>query len=397
MKKIVLCSLLLLLMGAVRAQQPSPMQQIGIEATLSDSSYVSLLTCGPGDEFYTTFGHTALRVCDTTIGLDIVYNYGTFSFSDGWKFYLRFARGDMRYRLSRYSMEGFLNEYFSEGRWVEEQILDLSLQERNNLLQMLEFNYLPEYRYYQYDFFRDNCATRVRDMICNALDHRQWAGEMGKLPAKGNLSYRQLLYPYMEQNLLWWRFGLDVILGYNIDKPRSTWEYMFAPNELMNQMDTAVMSDTHRPLCKERHQLLAEGREEAGKSINPSLVFWLVALVVLVLTCLEWYKGLKLRWLDIILFLLTALVSLIIIFFWFFSIHYCTRPNWNLLWASPLFFYFLFAGKRSNHWVVLIQMILLLVVISGFIWMPQQINTAILPICFLLFVRLTSLLRKEQV
>lgn len=387
--KAFILALLLTLAGMNAHAQ----QQMSIEATLGDSSFVSLLTCGPGDEFYTTFGHTALRVCDSTIGLDVVYNYGTFSFSDGWLFYLRFARGDMRYRLSRYSMDGFLYEYFGEGRWVEEQVLDLTLQERNNLLTMLEVNYLPEYRYYQYDFFRDNCATRVRDMICQSLIHRKWGGEQPTI-AKDNESYRSLIYPYMEDNLLWWRFGLDVILGYNTDKPCSTWEYMFAPNELMNQMDTAVMSDTGRPLCKERHQLLAQGREGPAKSVSPTLVFWLLALVVVVLTYWEWHKGLKLRWLDIILFLAAALVSVLIMFLWFFSIHYCTRPNWNLLWASPLFFYFLFAGRRSNMWVVLIQMLLLLVVISGMLWMPQQFNVGVLPLCFILFVRLTSLLRR---
>ncbi len=380
--------LLLSLVTVAHGQQAVP--NMGIEAELGDSSFVSLLTCGPGDEFYTTFGHSALRVCDTTLGLDVVYNYGCFSFTDGMWFYLRFAQGDMRYHLARCSMASFMNEYYSEGRWVEEQVLDLTVQERNNLLAMLEFNYQPDYRYYQYDFFRDNCATRVRDMICNCLNHRKVLEEM---PAQeGNLTYRNIIYSYMEQeHLLWWQMGLDIILGYNIDKPCTTWEYMFAPSELMNQIDTARFSDTGAKIVKAHHTLLEQYRPTPPKTVSPTLVFWLVALMILVLTAFEWTKGWQwVKVLDVVLFLVAALLSLLIVFLWFFSLHYCTHPNWNLLWASPLFFYFLFAQRKSNKWVVMIQLVALMVVMSASMWMPQHLHTAVLPIALMLFVRLLT-------
>lgn len=393
MKRFI-CGVLLLLacVHSVHSQQAMP--NMGIEVQLGDSSFVSLLTCGPGDEFYTTFGHSALRICDTTVGLDVVYNYGCFSFTDGMLFYLRFAQGDMRYHLARYSMVSFMNEYYSEGRWVEEQVLDLTVQERNNLLAMLEFNYQPDYRYYQYDFFRDNCATRVRDMICNCLNHRTVLKEE---PAQeGNLSYRKIIHPYMvQEHLLWWQMGLDIILGYNIDKPCTTWEYMFAPSELMYQIDSARFSDTGSLIVKDRHMLLEQQRPTPSKTVNPTLVFWLLFMVIIGLTWGEWKKGW--HWLtamDVLLFLVAALLSLLIVFLWFFSLHYCTRPNWNLLWASPLFFYFLFAQRKSNKWMVMVQLVALLVVVSSVCWMPQQLPPAVVPISLMLFVRLLSKIRR---
>ena len=197
MKRLLLiCVVAVLLWSPCRAQDT-------IDARLSDSAFASILTCGAGDEFYTTFGHSAIRVCDPTTGLDLVYNYGTFDF-DIPHFYWTFARGKLNYCLSRTSFDNFMAEYAFEGRAVWEQRLRLSQQELNNLLLMLETNYLPEYRYYMYDFFRDNCATRVRDMVRDCLCHRTLSPEC---IADTNLSYRNLLYRSTEGTLLWWRLG----------------------------------------------------------------------------------------------------------------------------------------------------------------------------------------------
>ena len=131
---------------------------------LSETATASVLTCGPGDDFYTTFGHSAIRICDTAQGLDLVYNYGTFDFNTP-HFYWKFMRGQLNYMLGRSSFEAFMEEYIYYGRAVWEQRLNFTPREVNNLYLLLEQNYLPEYRHYRYDFFRDNCATRVRDMV----------------------------------------------------------------------------------------------------------------------------------------------------------------------------------------------------------------------------------------
>ena len=202
---------------------------------LSDSAFASLITCGPGDEFYTTFGHSAIRINDSVNNIDVVYNYGTFDF-DTPHFYWKFARGRLNYCLSRSSFDNFMFEYSMEGRAVWEQRLRLSSQELNNLFIALETNYMPQYRYYLYDFFRDNCATRVRDMVFHSLCHRSVSPET---TTDTNLSYRNILYRSTAHCLLWWRLGIDMALGLRCDKRCSNYEYMFSPIEMMHQFDTS--------------------------------------------------------------------------------------------------------------------------------------------------------------
>jgi len=383
MKKQVFFLLLLLFSAPLsRAQH--------YEAELSDSAFASVLTCGPGEEFYSSFGHSALRICDSTIGLDLVYNYGTFDFNMP-HFYWSFACGRLNYSLSRTDFESFLNEYAYEGRAVWEQQLRISNQELNNLFILLEQNYLPEYRYYSYDFFRDNCATRVRDMVVNCLDHRRLSP---KVVTDTNLSFRDIVYKSTEKNLLWWRLGVDIALGQRCDHRCSNYEYMFSPLEMMGQLDTMKVSDTQQPLVNPAQQLLAETRPPLARSISPTLLFWVLFFVVLLLTLLEWHKTWRLNWLDAIIYGVTFVVSVLVIFLWFFTEHYCTKPNFNILWASPLFLYFAIAQRRSKQWIICLQMVMLLAAMVMTIGpLPQQLNAAILPISLILFCRLLADLR----
>ena len=132
--------------------------------TLSDRAEVSLLTCGPGTDLYATFGHSALQISDPVTGVDRVYNYGTFDF-DTEGFYLKFTRGKLNYILSVSGFEYFLREYQYSGRWVYRQVLDLNPEQAQALFDYLEWNALPENREYKYDFFYDNCSTRIRDVL----------------------------------------------------------------------------------------------------------------------------------------------------------------------------------------------------------------------------------------
>ena len=133
------------------------------KAQLSPSAQVSIITCAPGDELYSIFGHSAIRVNDSINQIDLVFNYGTFDF-DTPNFYLKFMRGKLNYMLSMAPYDRFLFEYVYYKRSVWEQVLDLSEVEKNNLFQALIINAEPEHRNYHYHFFFDNCATRIRDM-----------------------------------------------------------------------------------------------------------------------------------------------------------------------------------------------------------------------------------------
>ena len=384
MKKLLVLSLyfILLLAFPLRAQVPDSLPH------LSDSAFASLITCGPGEEFYTSFGHSALRICDSTQGIDVIYNYGTFDF-DTPHFYWKFARGYLNYHLSRSPFFNFLFEYQYEGRAVWQQRLRLSNQEVNNLFLLLEFNYQPDYRYYQYDFFRDNCATRPRDMISNALDHRTLSPET---TTDTNLTYRNHLYLSTANTLLWWRLAVDMALGLPCDHRCSNYEYMFSPIAMMQQFDTLTVSDTHQPLAEPAELILPETRDLPSRSISPTITFWVLFLAVLLLTLLGWRNGWRLRWLDIPLFLIPFLGSLLVIFLWFASSHYCTKANLNILWASPLFLYFLIRLRNSRPWLVILQLAMLLAAcLMTLAPLPQQLNAALLPISLTLALRLIAL------
>ncbi len=386
MRRIVLIIALLLLPFAGQTQEQG-------QRPLSDSAFASVLTCGAGDEFYTSFGHTAIRVCDTARGLDMVYNYGTFDF-DTPHFYWTFARGKLNYCLSRSSFEDFMLEYRYEGRAVWEQRLRLSEQEVNNLYLMLETNYLPEYRYYMYDFFRDNCATRVRDMVRDCLCHDRLSPECRR---DTNLSYRNILYQSTEGTLLWWRLAIDMALGVRCDQRCSNYEYMFSPLKMMEQFDTLTRVGSGEPVAEHAVTLLQETRQQPSRSLSPTLVFWVLFVMVLCLTLMEWRKGWSLGWMDRVLFIVVSLLSLLALFLWFCTDHYCTKINLNVLWASPLFIYFAIMLRRSNRWVVVAQLVMLLAaMVMTLAPLPQQLNAALLPISLLLAVRLIAQLKVKN-
>ena len=386
MRRIVLIFALLLLPFAGQAQEQE-------QRPLSDSAFASVLTCGAGDEFYTSFGHTAIRVCDTARGLDMVYNYGTFDF-DTPHFYWTFARGKLNYCLSRSSFEDFMLEYRYEGRAVWEQRLRLSEQEVNNLYLMLETNYLPEYRYYMYDFFRDNCATRVRDMVRDCLCHDRLSPECRR---DTNLSYRNILYQSTEGTLLWWRLAIDMALGVRCDQRCSNYEYMFSPLKMMEQFDTLTRVGSGEPVAEHAVTLLQETRQQPSRSLSPTLVFWVLFVMVLCLTLMEWRKGWSLGWMDRVLFIVVSLLSLLALFLWFCTDHYCTKINLNVLWASPLFIYFAIMLRRSNRSVVVAQLVMLLAaMVMTLAPLPQQLNAALLPISLLLAVRLIAQLKVKN-
>ena len=387
MKKNLLLALLFLLPFGSRAQESTA-------HLLPDSAFASIITCGPGDEFYTSFGHSAIRIFNPADSSDYVFNYGTFDF-DIPHFYWTFARGKLNYCLSVTSFDQFIAEYRFEGRSVWEQRLRLTNQELNNLFILLCENAKPEYRYYMYDFFRDNCATRVRDQVSRALCHRSLSPEN---TSDTNLTYRNILYRSTVDNLLWWRLGIDMALGARCDKRCSNYEYMFSPYEMMKQFDTLTVSDTRQPIADPAVLLLPETRSPLSRSLSPTLLFWVLFLAVLTLTLLQWHKSWNMRWFDRTLFILVSIISLLAIFLWFFTDHYCTKLNLNILWASPLFIHFAVRLNRSNRYLVYIQLLMLLaamlLTVTAF---PQQLNIAVFPIALILALRLIANLHHRAI
>ena len=361
-------------------------------AQLTEKAQISVLTCGSGSELFESFGHTAIRICDTSQGIDIVYNYGIFDFNTEF-FYLKFAQGKLSYMLAASSFNAFMQEYAYYGRAVYEQVLNFTTQEKQTFFHLIEENYKPENRYYQYDFFLDNCATRVRDIVSNSLENRSFPPSC---TTKTDYSFRELFLPYT-QNFLWWRFGIDIALGSVADRKTSVWDCMYLPNDLMTQLDTTILTHSISSLVESKTTLLEETKVQSYPTlISPNMVFWLLLLLIVLLTFTEWKRKKYVEWIDIILFFLVGLISLLVMYLWFISDHSATKGNWNILWANPLFFYVLFRLRKTQYIVLQILTACLLLFLLGFGFLPQHFNTAFIPISLMLMVRILMLIYRKK-
>ena len=324
-------------------------QELSVYAT------ASVLTCGPGNDFYTTFGHTAIRITDPELGIDYVYNYGTFDFNTP-NFYWKFMRGQLDYKLARTSFERFIEEYRFEGRAVWEQPLCFEYGQLQNLYILLETNLLPEYRYYKYDFFRDNCATRPRDVIYSA-----WAMDTLLQRQAPMRSYRRLVTDNLRDTLEWWRLGIDLLFGLPADHRCTAPERMFLPMELMAEYAATGVSGiwTGPGLVDEPQQLLADSREPLGRSFPPEAAFGMLLAVLSLLTAVSRRSqgvGTALRVVNRVLFVVAGLIGLFLCFMWFGTDHYCTAWNLNILWASPLLILVAIRMERSPRWALWLQL-----------------------------------------
>ncbi len=302
---------------------------------LSDSARVSLVTILPGDKVYSLFGHNALRVFDPERGIDIAYNYGTFDFGNPLTFSAKFLYGDLNYRLMRQSYERMVAFYpTEEGRPVIEQSLALDAGQREEVFRFLEWNAQPENAYYRYDFYYDNCATRIRDVLEDIL-----GPDLVTNVTDPGVTMRQLLDPYLVERA-WLHFGMDVGQGQPADASATSRSELFLPDRLAEWAAGARLlgTDGARPLVA-RTDTIGWAPERATLSPAsdwPALTMALLLILVAGTTVLDFRTRRSGRlWLDVPLFALLGVAGMIIAFLWFVAIHSVTKSNVNLLWALP--------------------------------------------------------------
>ena len=197
---------------------------------------ISLLTCGPGDELYATFGHTAIRVTLKDSSGDYVFNYGTFEFQEG--FYSKFVKGSLLYYLSVQDYDEFLYTYQAENRSVTEQVLQLTCEEKHQLFFVLQQNADPRNRNYKYDFLFDNCTTRAKNIIFNNSRIPVITGRI--IPDKAP-TFRDLIHSYLDSGKKQWsKLGIDLLLGASVDKRVTNDQAQFLPEYLMHGVDHSV-------------------------------------------------------------------------------------------------------------------------------------------------------------
>lgn len=359
---------------------------------LSDGATASVLTCGPGNDFYTTFGHSAIRITDTASGIDRVYNYGTFNF-DTPNFYWVFTRGRLDYQLSCTTFEDFMYEYAYEGREVREQPLTFEAGQVQNLYILLETNYLPQYRHYRYDILRDNCATRVRDVVYSA-----WAQDTVLQRAAESASYRRLLAACMKGDLEWWHLGVDLLLGLTADHRCSAPERMFLPAEMEAELAQCTTTGvwTAPFIVEPSRLLLPSHRTPLKASFPPVIVFSLLFAIIALLSShsLSLFHSSTLPLLDRLLFIIAGLCGLFLLFMWFGTDHWCTNWNLNILWLSPLLILIAIRLERSPRWALWLQEAMfaaaaLYVLVCG-------LSVAIIPLILTLMLRVALLLKRQS-
>lgn len=300
------------------------------QTTLSPQARISVLTCGPGADLYATFGHSAFRVWDPAREIDWVYNYGTFDFNTP-NFYLKFARGKLRYALSRQEFPNFLYTYQYENRWVREQLLELDPGERQALFDFLERNNLPENRYYHYDFLFENCATKIPEVLVQVLGKRL-GFESGHL--RESHTFRDLIQQNLDRNT-WSSLGIDLALGAVIDRKARPEEYMFLPQYVRLQIEDSHLGSA--PLTQRERVILDLPETRPPTYFTATPLFWFLLLLgfTIALTAVDFRYGWRSRWLDAFLFMGTGLAGLVMLFLWFLTDHSTTAWNANLLWALP--------------------------------------------------------------
>ena len=297
---------------------------------------VSVLTCSPGEEVYSLYGHTALRYRDTSKDIDVVFNYGLFDFSTpnfGWRFVL----GETDYMVGCTDYTDFLPEYALRGSGVVEQVLDLTDEEALSLFGSLLLNLKPENCVYRYRYLDNNCTTKVRDKLLEAL--AESGNVVYKSDAPQGETYRDALNAPAENNP-WYAFGINLLLGADVDREMSHSQRQFLPNNFMNDLENAyiVSADgSERKLVRENNILLVpEQKSVERNNLTPFNVSLLLLLATFVTMLCELRKR-KTYWgLDVVLMLLQGLSGALLLFMALFSAHPAVGNNWLIVLLNPL-------------------------------------------------------------
>lgn len=344
---------------------------------LSPQSEISLLTCSPGNEAYSVYGHSAFRIKDEVADYDVVFNYGLFDFSTP-NFVYRFARGQTDYLLGAYDFSHFLNEYISDKRSIYEQVINLTHTEKQNVFDFLLWNARPENRVYRYNFFFDNCATRIRDVIQEQVNGEVVFPEY----VQESKTFRELIKDY-HSKMLWLNFGIDLVVAAPSDREASAWEEMFLPDYLMLHFSNTTIndSDSIRSLVQASHQIYKapEVKYRSIKVLSPTVVLSILLLIVIIITIKHFWTTSGSHTVDYLVFGINGFIGLAILWFTLYSEHPAMSPNYNLMWAVPLnlFFALIWKVKKwravTRHYFTVVAVWMSLFLLISFL-LPQKFH-----------------------
>jgi hypothetical protein len=354
--------------------------------SVQDTS-IYLLTIAPGTATYAIYGHSALRVVIPELKSDIVYNWGVFDFETP-NFVWRFAKGRLNYLLDTDHFNSFMGIYLYERRSVFSQKINLSSTEKQVLLSLIQENLRPENRAYRYDFFYDDCSTRIRDLIEKAIGNKliyppeEFATRQ---------TFRELV-GVCQKNYPWLNLGINLIMGTPGETKASFRDMMFLPVYLQKNLTQTVINRNRKmvPLLS-NSEVLLEFDPPVSKNkffTTPMFIFTILFIIIVILTSV--YRRKKIiNILDILLFALFSILAVLMIFFNFFTDHQQMKLNLNIIWFNPLLIVCLFClimRKAGEIWFRIV-FYLSLIFLPLIIVIPNALDSSFVPIVLILALR----------
>jgi hypothetical protein len=353
----------------------------------SADTLVYLLTCGPGTETYSVYGHSALRIVIPDKRIDTVYNWGVFEF-DTPNFAWKFAKGRLDYMLIAESTKGFLSDYYYEKRYVFCQRINIDPDETKKLVSLINENLKPENIKYRYDFFYDDCTTRIRDLLEKSIGEnlKYPPPESGRIP-----TFRDMVSKY-QNPYPWLNFGVDLIMGSTADKKAFFRDRMFLPIDMKDELSKTVIqrSEKRIPLLQNPVVLLNFEPPSVKQNffISPPCIFTLVIILIIILAAL--IKNRKtIRIIDIIIYSVFSLLSILMIFFNFFTDHLQMTWNLNIIWLNPFIvvcLVMLLLNKTGTLWYRIVFYITAGFIVIHYI-LPQEFNIGFILLAIILLIR----------
>jgi hypothetical protein len=367
---------------------------------LSDKAEISAITFGPWQgQVFTAFGHSAFRVNDPENGIDAAYNYGVFDFDKPF-FYLDFALGQNFYMLGVARYKDYENYYIRYNRYIHEQKLNLTTDQKQKLFDFLQWNALPENQSYRYDYFYDNCATKLPEVLLKVFgDTVKFDGSY----VTTNYSIRDLTDIYLKHQP-WGDLGIDIGLGLPMDKKATPYEYMFLPDYVESGFDHATIDRNGSlvPLVKEKVIIYESLPELPPSTINPLIVFSVVFFIISFISYRDIKKQKLSRLTDIILFSIVGLLGVLLFLLWVATDHNAAAKNLNLLWALPTHLVIVFALGKGSKWIekyFLIVAVISVLLLTTWPFLPQKLHYSLIPVVMALGLRSFTqyLIRKQAV
>lgn len=361
-------------------------------AAVSDT-IISIVNFYPGQEIFELEGHTALRV--RMPNNDMAVSYGMFSFDDP-NFVYRFVKGETDYWVGVVPWAYFAENYELHGRRIVEHQLNMSAEQRNRLLELLDENLKPENRVYRYNYIFDNCATRPLRIVELAMGDSIVLGNVAPDMAE-DATFRDVMRHY-HHNYPWYQFGIDLCLGPGIDRAMTNRERSFAPVVLDAQLLGAKVAG--KPLVANTIVLNNVAEDEAVDGptpwyLTPMSVFVLLLIIAILLTFRDVRRRKVTRWFDTILFFSFFVEGCIIFYLVTVSTHEATTPNWLIVWLNPLCIIpavceWIKRAEKLLIWYQIINFAVLLLLVVAWPWLGQSANPAFVPMIATTMIRSAS-------